>query len=278
MISRVPDPGRAAAVARARLGVDAPGADRPQEARLVGLPEREHAVVLHRLVGRQRAQGLGQRGEGAAVDDPERLADGGGHGEPGPGGVGPRIEHLDPEQLREVGRGAASAQPIRRRRAGCVAEVPPIPRLSARWRSPPTSARRCSCCSSAARATTTSRSCSDSPSPRSAPAPARRSPSSAAPTRTATSGSPTTCSARPTRSGAPTPPATCATTPPTTSSPTELCERLRELFPAADLPRLPGQPRPAGGVPAAPDPSAPPATSAAEPSAGGAASRRPRRG
>ena len=27
----------------------------------------------------------------------------------------------------------------------------------------------------------------------------------------------------------------------------ELCERLRELFPAAELPRLPGQPRPAGG-------------------------------
>ena len=58
----------------------------------------------------------------------------------------------------------------------------------------------------------------------------------------------------------------------------ELSNRLRELFPAADLPRLPGQPRPAGGVlrrrplprrPRRPGPS---------PSARAAASPRRRRG
>ena len=40
--------------------------------------------------------------------------------------------------------------------------------------------------------------------------------------------------------------ATCARTRPTTASPTELAESLRAMYPAADLPRLPGEPRPAG--------------------------------
>ena len=44
----------------------------------------------------------------------------------------------------------------------------------------------------------------------------------------------------------------------------ELSTRLSELFPAADLPRLPGQPRPAGGVLRRRTPPPPPATSAAE--------------
>ena len=44
--------------------------------RLVRLPHRHHAVVADRLVGRQRAERLGERRVGAAVDDPERLADG----------------------------------------------------------------------------------------------------------------------------------------------------------------------------------------------------------
>ena len=50
-----------------------------------------------------------------------------------------------------------------------------------------------------------------------------------------TSGSPTTCSARPIRSAAPTPRATCASTRPTTSC-NGLAERLRLMFPTAELP------------------------------------------
>jgi len=44
----------------------------------------------------------------------------------------------------------------------------------------------------------------------------------------------------------------------------DLSDRLRELFPAADLPRLPGQPRPAGGGLLRRAPSPGPATAAGE--------------
>ena len=79
-------------------------ADRAQEGRLVRLAHREHAVVLDRLVGRQRADRLGERREGRRRGR-SRTA-----GRP-PGvtasraraGSGPGSSDLDPEQLREVG-------------------------------------------------------------------------------------------------------------------------------------------------------------------------------
>ena len=165
------------------------------------------------------SRGLGERREGAAVDDPERLADAGVTPSRARGEIGARIEHLDAEELGEVGRRSASAQPIHRVAASCVADSAQPLGFRTRWRSPPTSTRRCSCCSSAGRATATSPRCSAvedevrararagaDRARRRRPRPQRR-----AHRLPARPGRPD----RPRRRA----PATCATTPTTTSSP-----------------------------------------------------------
>src|SRR4051812_19513946 len=71
----LPHPGRAAAVAAARLGVDRAFGDRAQEARLVRQALGHASLGDHRERGRHRGDRLGDRGEHAAVHEPHRLLD-----------------------------------------------------------------------------------------------------------------------------------------------------------------------------------------------------------
>ena len=112
VISRVPDPGRAAAVAGRASAWIVPCADRAQEARLVRLAHREPCRRPDGLVGGPRAERLGERGEGAAVDEPERLADR--RASPASrarAGSGPGSSHSMPSSSRrdEPGRPASRA-------------------------------------------------------------------------------------------------------------------------------------------------------------------------
>src|SRR5687767_6636964 len=78
----LPQPGRAALVPAARLGVDRSARDRAKEAGLVGHADRDVALRVDGAEGRLGRHALGHRGVDTAVDYAHRLEYGlvvGGH-------------------------------------------------------------------------------------------------------------------------------------------------------------------------------------------------------
>ena len=76
---------------------------------MVRLPDGKAALLRDREVGGARNEGLGQRGVGAAVHEPEGLAHPVFHGHARPGKLGAHLDQLEAEHLVER---AAGDEPV----------------------------------------------------------------------------------------------------------------------------------------------------------------------